>query len=65
MFRVVKSAVDPVSRNVALMIDSNPNGPTGFVRVATDTLFGDQGGPIVGSDSNIELGGGWWYREED
>jgi hypothetical protein len=32
-FRVAHAAVDPESGNVGLMIDANPNGPTGLVRV--------------------------------
>jgi hypothetical protein len=63
-FRVAAAAVDPVSGNVGLMIDPDPNGPTGFVRVESG-IPGDGRGPIVGSDLNLGLGGGWWYREED
>jgi hypothetical protein len=63
-FRLVKAAVDPVSGNVALMTDSNPNGPKGFVRVrpADPPIYA---GPIVGSNLDIVLGWGWWYRDED
>ena len=32
-FRVARSAVDPVSGHVGLMIDPNPTGPMGLVRV--------------------------------
>lgn len=63
-FRVAAAAVDPVSGNVGLMIDPNPNGPTGFVRVQSANPA-DLRGPIIGSDLDLELGGGWWYREED
>jgi hypothetical protein len=65
-FRVAGSAVDPATGNVALLIDPNPNGPTGFIR--------DMGGrsvpydcfrPIRGDWLHVDLGGGWCYHEED
>ncbi len=36
-FRVARSAVDPASGNVGLMIDPNPGGPTGLVRIRPGT----------------------------
>lgn len=64
LFLVVASAVDPVSGDVSLMIDPNPNGPTGFVRASPGALPSPNSS-IVGSNLNVNLGGGWWYREDD
>jgi hypothetical protein len=64
LFRLVKSAVDPVSGNVALITDANPSGPKGFVRGGS-AYRANPAGPIVGSNLNIGLGGGWDYRDED
>jgi hypothetical protein len=64
LFQVLGSAVDPISGSVGLMIDPNPIGATGFVRVHPGTAP-DQRGPIVGSELDVNLGGRWWYREDD
>jgi hypothetical protein len=64
LFRILGSAVDPASGNVALLTDDNPNGPNGLVRVR----FGNGSnakGPIVGSNLDVNLGGGWSYRDDD
>lgn len=63
-FRVARSAVDPVSGNVGLMIDPNPNGPTGLVRVRPGDPP-DRSGPFRWDDLLVALGWGWEYREED
>jgi hypothetical protein len=64
VFRIAGSAVDPVSGNVGLMIDPDPNGPTGFVRIRS-TKTPNYAGPISGSDLEVNLGGGWCFRVED
>jgi hypothetical protein len=63
-FRVARSAVDPASGNVGLMIDPNPNGPTGLVRVCPG-IPPNRRGPIGWDDLQVDLGWGWEYREED
>jgi hypothetical protein len=63
-FRVARSAVDPVSGNVGLMIDPNPSGPTGLVRIRL-VIPPDRSGPFGGDDLLVDLGWGWEYREED
>jgi hypothetical protein len=63
-FRVARSAVDPVSGNVGLMVDPNPNGPTGFVRVRPG-IPPNRRGPFGWDDLHVDLGWGWEYREED
>jgi len=64
LFRVAGSAVDPISGNVGLMIDPNPSGPTGFVRVRRGTPR-NRRGPFGWDDLDVDLGWGWEYREED
>ncbi len=63
-FRVAHSAVDPVSGNLGLMIDPNPNGPTGFVRVRPG-IPPNRRGPFGWDTLHLDLGLGWEYREED
>ncbi len=63
-FRVARSTVDPVSGNVGLMIDPNPNGPTGLVRVRP-FIPPNRNGPFRWDDLLVDLGWGWEYREED
>ena len=62
-FRLVGSRVDPISGNVALLLDPLPSGPTGLVRLYPSTPP-NYAGPISGLELNLDLGGGWWYREE-
>ncbi len=65
-FRLVASKLDPQTGNVALLIDSNPGGPSGFVRhkgVITGPY--DCFRPIRGDWWHVSLGGGWCYHEED
>jgi hypothetical protein len=64
LLRIAGSAVDPVSGNVGLLIDPNPNGYPGFVRVRPGTPANVRG-PIIGSDLNVDLGSGWSYRGDD
>jgi hypothetical protein len=63
-FRVARSAVDPVSGNVGLMTDPNPNGPSGLVRVRPG-VPPNRDGPFGWDDLGVDLGWGWEYREED
>ena len=64
LFRVAGSAVDPLSGNVGLVIDPNPNGPTGLVRVRPGTSQ-NRSGPFGWDDLDVALGWGWEYRQED
>ena len=63
LFRLVDSRVDPISGNVGLSLDPLPSGPSGFVRLYP-RVPPNHAGPIRGSQLNVDLGGGWWYREE-
>lgn len=65
-FQVLRSAVDPATGNVGLMIDPNPNGPTGFVRHGRrGTGPSDCFAPFRGDVLHVELADGWCYHEED
>src|SRR5262245_22961305 len=57
-FRLVRADVDPRSGHVALVIDPNPGGPSGFVRDRPGVPPGP-GKLILGTDLYVELGGGW------
>jgi hypothetical protein len=65
-FRLAASRVDPRTGGVALLIDPNPGGPSGFVR-HKGSFAGPYGcyGPIRGDWWHAGLGGGWCYHEED
>jgi hypothetical protein len=63
-FRLAGSAVDGVSGNVGLMIDANPSGPSGFVRISPG-VPPESTGPFRWDNLLVHLGWGWEYREED
>ena len=65
-FRLAASRFDSETGGVALLIDPNPNGPSGFVRHngALAGLYGCHR-PIRGDWWHVGLGGGWCYHEED
>ncbi len=61
VYPIVATRRDPTKGNVALLIDADPGGPTGFVR---------QGGPRPGSGPMlglyvVPLGGPWRYFNDD
>jgi hypothetical protein len=60
-----ESAVDSDLKIVGLFIDPNPGGRTGFVRVHSETLETHSFGLLRGTDTNVELGWGWSYRQDD
>jgi hypothetical protein len=67
LFRVVGSDVDPSSGNVGLIIDSDPSGRSGFVRVGTAASVpaGPVRGPFYNVDLDLKLGDRWRYQCED
>ena len=67
LFSVVASRVDAQTGGVALLIDPNPNGPSGFVRHKDPLITGKYGcfRPIRGDWWHVGLGDGWCYHEED
>ena len=64
--QIAGSAVDPASGNVGLMIDTNPNGPSGFIRCRgpQSDSYGCHR-PFRGDWYHLSLVGGWCYHEED
>jgi len=67
MFRVVGSAIDPSTRNVGLIIDPDPSGRAGFVRVSVSpsTLAGRSNGPFHNVNFDLRLREKWSYECED
>jgi hypothetical protein len=64
-FRLAESATDPELKTVGLFIDPNPGGRTGFVRMHSDSPEMDHFTLLLGTDTNVNLGWGWSYRQDD
>lgn len=64
-FRLAESAVDSDSKVVGLFIDPNPGGRTGFVRDHSESPEVDHFSILLGTDTNVDLGWGWSYRQDD
>jgi hypothetical protein len=64
LFRVAGSAVDIATGNVGLLIDPDPYGRIGFVRLGPGTIPARRGHPIGEGVLDVQLGGGWWYLGE-
>lgn len=67
-FWIAGSRFDPTSGNVGLMIDTDPNGPTGFIRNRAPRPWGEPFAcyrPFLGDWYHLDLVGGWCYHEED
>ncbi len=58
----VGSRIDSSSGNVGLIMDPNPGGPKGFVRMGPQRVGA---GPFSASGMGVDLGWGWEYRQED
>ena len=66
VFRVVGSAVDSATGNVGLIIDPNPSGRSGFVRVSVvQSMPAAPSGPFYNLDLGLQLRDRWWYESED
>jgi hypothetical protein len=61
-FRVNGSNVDPATKNVALLTDTDPSCPAGFIR---DTVGNCWGTTVRGDALHLDLGPGWCYHVED
>jgi hypothetical protein len=67
LFRVVGSAVESSNGNVGLIIDPDPSGRSGFVRVGASPglpAWGS-GGPFYNLNLDMRLGDRWRYQRED
>jgi hypothetical protein len=67
LFRVVGSAVDPAGGNVGLIIDPDPSGRSGFVRVGARSRVpaGHPVAPFYNLYFDLQLCDRWWYACED
>ncbi len=67
IYRIARLDLDAGTGNVALVIDTNPNGPTGFIRInpRSPDRSGPPFGPILPTDISIQVGESWWYQVED
>jgi hypothetical protein len=61
LFRIVDSATDPWTRNVALITDPNPSGRAGFVRSRPGTPHG----PFSSLFMEVSLSRTWAFEMED
>jgi hypothetical protein len=67
MFRVVGSAVDPSTGNIGLIVDPDPSGRSGFLRVGAgpNTRARRSSGPYYNFHLDLKLRDRWWYECED
>jgi hypothetical protein len=67
LFRVVATAVDPSSGNICLVIDLDPSGRSGFVRLgaAPKAPTGRPSGPFYNVYLDLKLCAEWKYECED
>ncbi len=67
LFRVVASAVDPSTGNVGLIMDADPSGRSGFVRVSVGPSIpaAHSSGPFYNLNFDLQLRERWWYECED
>jgi hypothetical protein len=67
LFRVVGSDVDPSTDNVGLIIDPDPSGRSGFVRIgaAPSVSAGRSSGPFYDLYLDLKLCARWRYECED
>jgi hypothetical protein len=64
-FLFLESGVDPETQTVGLFTDPNPSGRTGFVRVHAKIPERQRFGLLIGTDTDVQLGGRWSYRQDD
>ncbi len=64
-FQIADVAYDPSCGAVGVFVDPNPNGRTGFVRTGGKAKQAQRFLLLIGTDTNIELGWGWSYRQDD
>jgi len=64
---VVGSAVDPSTGNVGLIIDPDPSGRSGFVRVSIGPRIptARSNGPFYNLNFDLQLRERLWYECED
>jgi hypothetical protein len=65
LYRVVDAKRAVRSGKVALIIDANPSGASGFVRIGPQPVPPDSLGPLYGLNLDEEMDWRWRYQEED
>jgi hypothetical protein len=65
LFLVVGSGVDRAKGNVGLIVDADPSGRSGFVRLGPDVPEHDTYGPFYNLNFNEHLADRWFYQDED
>ena len=64
VFLVVGTAIDPASGNVGLIIDADPAGRSGFVRLSPSPER-HRNGPFQNLNYDLRVSDEWWYECED
>jgi hypothetical protein len=66
IFHILGSRLDQATGNVALLTDTSPGGPAGFVRnrAGRPSPYGCFS-PIRGDADHVSLWGGWCFHVED
>lgn len=64
VFRFRGSFDDAVTGDMGLLVEPNPNHPSGFVREGARRSW-NASRRVCGSNLRIHLGGDWWYLEDD
>ena len=64
LYRVVATRRATLGDGVALLIDNDPSGGSGFVRLGSQPVP-RYAGPMMNQNFDEDLGGGWSYQNED
>ena len=62
---MVGSAVAPGTGNVGLIIDPDPAGRSGFMRLGPGTPPEERDGPFFNFNWDERMDERWWYQNED
>ncbi len=65
LYLVVGSAVDPATGNVGLVINPDPSGRSGFLRLGKDVTPEHRQGPFYNFNTDLRMNTRWWYQDED
>ena len=65
LFTFVGSEFEPATRCVGLIDFAGRYGRSGFVRHVEGTSGADRVGPFRNLNFDVNVGGGWWYQDED
>jgi hypothetical protein len=66
LFLIIRTEIEPQSRNVALIVGGDDSGWHGFVRAGSPHSNSAPLGPLYNlGDSKFHLRDRWWYELED